>query len=85
MTEPSVCGSLISNYFDHFFLFVYEISREPLNGFVPKSYGRIVWSLAWTSLKVKVTGVKNGIFPPFLQPDCGLFGKTSLASSFCCF
>jgi len=38
------------------FLFVYEISREPLNGFAPNSHGRRVWSLAWTSLKVKVKG-----------------------------
>jgi len=43
---PSVCG----------FLFVYEISREPLNGFAPNSHGRRVWSLAQTSLKVKVKG-----------------------------
>jgi len=30
---PSVCG---------FLSFVYEISREPLNGFVPNSHGRHV-------------------------------------------
>ena len=36
------------------FLFVYEISREPLNGFAPNSQGRRVWSLARTSSKVKV-------------------------------
>ena len=36
------------------FLFVYEISREPLNGFAPNSKGRCVWSVARTSLKVKV-------------------------------
>jgi len=35
-------------------LFVYEISREPLNGFAPNSHGRRVWSLARTSLKVNV-------------------------------
>ena len=34
------------------FLFVYEISREPLNGFAPYSQGR----LSRTSLKVKVKG-----------------------------
>jgi len=28
------------------FLFVYEMSREPLNGFAPNSHGRCVWSLA---------------------------------------
>ena len=36
------------------FLFVYEILREPLNGFAPNSHGRRVWSLARTSLKVKI-------------------------------
>ena len=41
---PSVCGVL----------FAYKISREPLNGFAPNSHGRRVWSLARTSLKVKV-------------------------------
>jgi len=43
---PSVCV----------FCFVYEIPREPLNGFAPNSHGRRVWSLARTSLKVKVRG-----------------------------
>jgi len=38
------------------FLFVYEISPEPLNGFVPNSQGRRVWSLAQTSLKISVKG-----------------------------
>ena len=37
-------------------LFVYEISRQLLNGFASKSQGRRVWSLAWTSLKIKVKG-----------------------------
>jgi len=37
-------------------LFVYEISRELLKGFAPNSHGRRVWSLAWTSLNVKVKG-----------------------------
>ena len=57
---PSVC-----------FLFVYEISREPLNGFAPYSHGRRVWPLARTSLKVRVEvhrsrspGTQNGIFGP---------------------
>ena len=36
------------------FLFVYEIYREPLNGFAPHSQRRRVWSLMRTSLKVKV-------------------------------
>jgi len=36
------------------FLFVYEISPESLNGFAPNSQERRVWSLARTSLKVKV-------------------------------
>jgi len=30
------------------------ISREPLNRFATNSHGRRVWSLPWTSLKVKV-------------------------------
>jgi len=63
----SVCG----------LLFVYEISREPLNRFASSSHGRRVWSLAWTSLKVKVKdqghqGQKNGIFWPFRWHACGL-------------
>jgi len=49
------------------FLFVYEISRESLNGFAPNSYGRCVWSLARTSLKVKVTRDKTTFFGPFLR------------------
>jgi len=70
------------------FLVVYEISLEPLNGFAPNSHRRRVWSLARMSLKVrsKVKGLghhkqKNGILRPFRRPACGLFGKTSLASS----
>jgi len=56
----SVCG----------FLFVHEISREPLNAFVPNSHGRHVCSFAQTSLRVKVKGQghqgqKNSIFSPF--------------------
>jgi len=56
------------------FLFVYEISLEPLNGFAPNSHGRRVLSLAGTSLNVKVKGQgskvtvtrdKNGIFRSF--------------------
>jgi len=39
-----------------FFWFVYEISRELLNGFASNSHGRRVWSLPRTSLKVKVKG-----------------------------
>ena len=59
------------------FLFVHEVSREPLNGFTPNSQGRHVWSLAslgrvWMSrAKVKVTRDKNGIFRPFRRPACG--------------
>jgi len=36
------------------FLFVYEISREPVNGFVPNSHGRRVWSFARRSLNIKI-------------------------------
>jgi len=67
---------------------VYEISREPLNGFAPNSQGRRIWFLARTSLNVKVKGQghegqKNNIFPA-LSAAClrFMFGKTSLASSF---
>jgi len=43
---------------------------EPLNGFAPNSHGRHVWSLAWTSLKVKVKvqghkGQKMTFFGPY--------------------
>jgi len=38
------------------FLFVPQISREPLNGFARNSQGRRVWSLARMSLNVKVKG-----------------------------
>jgi len=66
------------------FLFVYEISPEPLNGFVPNSQGRLVWSLAWTSLNVKVRGQghhsqKLAFFGPFGSLHVVTFGKTSLA------
>ena len=50
------------------FLFVYEISREQLNGFAPNSHGRLVWSLA----RASSPGTKNGIFRPFPRPACGL-------------
>jgi len=38
------------------FLFVHDVSREPLNGFVPNSLGRRIWSLARTNLNVKIKG-----------------------------
>jgi len=60
---PSICG----------FLFLYEISREPLNGFALNSHGRRVWFLAWTSLKVQVTRHKNDIFQPFQCPASSLY------------
>jgi len=54
------------------FLFVYGTSCEPLNGFAPNSHGRRVWSIAQTSLKVKVKdqrsrspGTKTAFFGPF--------------------
>jgi len=70
------------------FLFVYEISRKRLNRwFAPNSQGRRVWSLALTSLKVKVKGqrarspgTKNGLFGPFGGLRF-MFGKTCLASN----
>ena len=58
------------------FLFVYEISREPLNEFVPNSQGRCVWSLAQTTLNVKVKGQvardRKCRFRAFRWPACGL-------------
>ena len=47
------------------FLFVCEISLEPLNGFALNSQGRRVWSLAWMSLNVNGQGhhrEKSGVF-----------------------
>ena len=41
------------------FLFVYEIYREPLEGYASNSQGRRVWSLARKSLNVKVKGQKS--------------------------
>ena len=38
------------------FLFVPQISREPLNGFAPNSQGTRVWSFAGMSLNAKVKG-----------------------------
>jgi len=51
------------------FLLVYEISREPLNGFAPKWQGRRVWFVARMNLNVKIKGqrlrspgTKTGVF-----------------------
>jgi len=60
-------------------LFVYEISREPLNRFVPNSQGRRIWPLARTSLKVKVTRDKNGIFGFLAACMRFMFGKNILS------
>jgi len=63
-------------------LYVYEISREPLNGFGPNSHGTHVWFLARTSLKVKDQGHQGQKwhFGPFRRPACGLFGKINIFS-----
>ena len=68
---------------------MYEVYREPLNGFAPNSHGRRVWCLARRSLKVKVKGqiskspgTKTAFFGPFGGLRAVMFGKTSLASSF---
>jgi len=45
-SAQSVCG----------FLFVYEISQVPLNGFAPNAHGKCVWYFARSSLKIKVKG-----------------------------
>ena len=70
------------------FLFVYEISWEPLNGFAPNSQERRVWSLARMSLNVKVKVKGQGhegqktAFRPFWRPVYSLcLVKTPLASS----
>jgi len=68
-------------------LFVYEMSWELLNGFVPNSHRRHAWSTTWTSLKVMVKGQGHqGQKRHFsaLSAACVrfVFAKTSLASSF---
>jgi len=60
---------------------------NPLNAFAPNSLGRRVWSLARTSLKVKVKGQghqeqKMASFGPLAACVQFMFGKTSLASSY---
>jgi len=68
------------------FLLVYEISREPLNGFAPNSHGRCVWSLDRTGLNVKVKGQghrgQKRLFSAF-SAACGwlMFDKISFAYS----
>jgi len=69
------------------FLFVYEISWELLNGFAPNSRGRCGWSLAQTSLNVKVKGQgnrDNRRHFSALSEAClrFAFGKTSSVCSF---
>jgi len=56
---PGCAGLMVNKTFWHrqsVTLFVYEISWELLNRFVPNSHGKHVWSLARTSLKVRVKG-----------------------------
>jgi len=62
-------------------VFLSEISQEPLNGFVPNSHGRRVWSLAWTSWRSRSPRTKKRHCPA-LSAACARFmiGKTSLAS-----
>jgi len=56
------CFSTVCDFV--FCLFVNHVSRELLNGFVPNSQGRRVWSLAQTGLNVKVTrGKKRTVHP----------------------
>ena len=52
------------------FLFVYEMSRKPLNGFVPNSHGRRVWSLAHKKFegqgqRSRSPETKTAFFGPF--------------------
>jgi len=67
--EGSVSGA-ISLWF-----FVYEISREPLNGFAPNSHGRSVVPRSDEFEGQGHQGQKNSIFQPFWRPACSLFGK----------
>jgi len=63
------------------FLFVYKISPELLNIFVPNSQERGVWSLACTSLNAKVNGQrskvtrdkKTAFFSPLIFEACCVF------------
>jgi len=55
---------------------------EPLNGFVPNSDGRRVWSLTQTSLKVKVTRDKKLYFSALLAA-CVRFMFSKTFSNFC--
>ena len=73
------------------FLFVYEISREPQNGFAPNSHRRRACSLIQTSLKVKIKGQRSkvkvtrekAVFSVLSAAWVRfMFGKTFLASSF---
>jgi len=59
------------------FLFVYEISLEPLNGFVPHSQGKCVRSLAQTSLNVRVTTDKTWGFRQISQDSLNWFATNS--------
>jgi len=61
------------------FLFVPQISREPLNGFAPNSQGRRVWSLARRNLNTKAkgqrsrsTGTKNALSIPITLGNDGM-------------
>jgi len=54
--QGSVFGAVCDFFRFKLFMYWYEISPELLNGFAPNSQGRPVWSLAGTSLNVKVKG-----------------------------
>ena len=63
------------------FLFLYEISREPLNGFSPNSQERRVWSLGWIGMlrsKVKITTDKNRGFRRISRESLNRFATNSL-------
>jgi len=64
------------------FLFVYEISREPLNRSVPNSHGRRLISRSDELECQGHQGQKNNIFWPFWWPVYSLFGKTSSGSTY---
>ena len=58
-----------------YFLFLFVYARELLNGCMSNSHRRHVWSLAVTSLKVKVKGHQGQKqhFLTILAAMCGLF------------
>ena len=73
ITARSELGKVLFLALSVAFLFVYEISPEPLNAFAPNSQGRHVLSLALANLNVKVKGQGHQEQKPvFFGPFGGL-------------